>query len=210
MPANFDKWGPIIGGSGVLSLWVWLAVQTTRCLRVIAIPYKRRTVWLIKILALVVGASGVVGILLDAKIPWLLAAIPGAVIVLVAIREPVADIIPPKPIQDASAYESAWQEYRRLRRVSLRWGLLPLTACLVVFFIFVIFGFGKKLPDSAWSALIAIWFTVLVALSLVASVREWKWYHWPCPRCGCSFRGVWRWWLPKHCVYCGLPREKRK
>lgn len=192
----------------MVSAWVWLAVQTTSCLRVIAIPYKRRTVWLIKLLALIVGAGGVVSVLLDAGIPWFLAAVPGGVVVLVAIREPVVDIIPPRPIQDTSAYKSAWREYHRLRRVSIRRGLLPLAVCVLSFFIFVLLGFGKKLPESVWSGLIATWFIVLVASSLVASVREWKWYHWPCPRCGCSFRGAWRWWLPKHCVYCGLPREK--
>jgi len=208
MPVGFGKWGPIIGGVIVLPVWVWTAVQTTKCLRVItrhSIPYKRRTVWLIKILALVVGAGGVVGVLLDAGIPWFLAALPAGLIVFFAVREPVAEIIPPKPIQDTSAYESAWREYHRSRRIGRRWGSLPLTVFL---FVFVLFALGQKLPESVRSALLAVCFMALVASSVVAAVHQWKWYHWPCPRCGCSFRGVWRWWLPKHCVYCGLPREK--
>lgn len=203
----------MIGGAVVLPVWVWMAVQTTKCLRVItgnSIPYKSRTVWLIKILALVGGAGGIVGSLLDAGIPWLLAAVPAGLIVFFAVREPVAEIIPPRPIQDSFAYESAWREYHRLRRIGIRWGLLPLTIFVFVFLIFVLFSLGQKLPESVWFALLAICFTALVASSAVAAVHQWKWYHWPCPRCGCSFRGTWRWWLPRHCVYCGLPREKRK
>jgi hypothetical protein len=40
------------------------------------------------------------------------------------------------------------------------------------------------------------------------SLKQLKWLRWPCPRYGCAFRGFWgRPWLPKNCVYCGLPRE---
>jgi hypothetical protein len=213
LPVNSDKWGEIIGGVVVLPLWVWIAVQTTKCLRVItrySIPYKRRAVWLIKILALVVGAGGVVGISLDAGIPWFVAVVPAVLIVFFAVREPVAEIIPPKPTQDAPTYESAWREYYRLRRVGIRWVLLSLTPVLFVLFIFVLFTPGQRLPESVWSALITMCFMAVIASSVVSFVHQWKWYRWPCPRCGCSFRGAWRWWLPKHCVYCGLPREERK
>ena len=47
----------------------------------------------------------------------------------------------------------------------------------------------------------------LLLSMFVSAYNQWKWMRWPCPRCGCAFRGYWtRPWLPKQCVYCGLPR----
>jgi hypothetical protein len=60
-----QKWLVTIASLIVLPPWVWLAVRTKNCLQVItvrSIPFPKRTIWLIKILALIIGAGGVFGV----------------------------------------------------------------------------------------------------------------------------------------------------
>jgi hypothetical protein len=112
-------WVRLLGPLLVFPWWVWLSVRTTRCLRVITrgtIPYSKRTVWLIKILALIVGAGGVAGALVDFGAPWFLVIVPAGIIFFFSVTEDVSEVVPPKPIQDPSAYQSAWREYWQLRR----------------------------------------------------------------------------------------------
>ena len=183
-----------------------MAVRTKHCLQIItmhSIPYSKRTIWLIKILALIVGAGGIFGAIAEVGMPWFLAILPSGTVIFFALRESVQEIVPPKPVQDASAYQSSWQQYRHLRSTymrSWRWfGAAFLTLILIS-------ALADKLPKTIQIGLFAFCLVALIASVAVISVKRLKWSRWPCPRCGCSFRGSWRPWLPRRCVYCGLPR----
>jgi len=67
-----QKWLPAIASLVVLPPWIWLAVRTKNCLQVItvhSIPFPKRTIWLIKILALIIGAGGVFGVTTELGTP---------------------------------------------------------------------------------------------------------------------------------------------
>ena len=204
----------LIPASIVVSLWIWVAVRTKGALQVLSrgvVPYSRRTIWLLKILALIVGGGGAMGLANDLGAPWLLAIVPAGLILFFAVREKVTELVPPKPLQDVSAYQMAWQEYDRLRKAymrSLLWfGVAFLTLILASA---LAASWSNKLPQSAQKSLVAIFFTFWVASSVFLGFTQMKWYRWPCPRCGCAFRGLWaKPWLPKRCVYCGFEREER-
>jgi len=208
--SQMDKIGLSAAGLLVCPAWVWLAVRTSQCLRVITghtIPFSRRKIWLIKILALIVGAGNVGGILIGIGVPWLLALLPAAIIVFLSLKENVSEVVPPKPTQDPAVYESAWREYERLRASYRRAGLGFVTAFLLI--IPVVF-IAEKLPPYIQTSLFAVCLVAFLVSIAGMSVSQWKWFHWRCPRCGCSFRGEWGWlWLPKKCVYCGLPRREK-
>ena len=206
-PHFLEKWLPLVAPIVVLPPWIWLAVRTKHCLQIISnrtIPYPRRTIWLIKILALIVGAGGVMGGAAEVGMPWFLAILPAGVVVYFAFRENVQEIIPPKPNQDASPYQSSWQMYRHLRSDYIRsWRWLGGTGAMLI----LLMAFADKLPNPIQVGLFAFCLVAVLASSAVMSLKQLKWLRWPCPRCGCAFRGLWRLWLPKKCVYCGLPRE---
>jgi hypothetical protein len=64
----------------VLPPWIWMAVRTLRCLQIItvhSIPFAKRTIWLVKTLALIVGVGGLFGAIVQVGMLWLL-AIPHA------------------------------------------------------------------------------------------------------------------------------------
>ena len=64
----FEKLTHAIAAFVVLPLWTWLAVSTQQCLRVITrrtIPFSKRTIWLVKVFSLVIGAGGVFGLVSD-------------------------------------------------------------------------------------------------------------------------------------------------
>jgi hypothetical protein len=206
---EMEKIGPLLAGLFVCPPWVWLAVRTDQCFRIItghSIPFRRQTIWLIKILALIVGAGNVAGVLIGIGTPWFVASFPAAIVIFFALRDKVSEIVPPKPPQDPYAYESAWEEYDRLRAsfrhswlgfigVSVTIALVALAAeqqsRLIQFTLF-----------AGCAVALLVWFVMM-------NIRQWKWLRWRCPRCGCSFRGQWRFWLPKNCVYCGLPRRDK-
>jgi hypothetical protein len=126
--------------------------------------------------------------------------------VLFSLRENVAEVIPPKPVQDPAFYQAAWQEYWRLCHAYRRSGLGFGAAVLLLFLVVL---FGEKLPRPLGVSFLVICLIALVLSIGFMSSYQWKWLRWRCPRCGCAFRGVWgRLWLPRHCVYCGLPRQK--
>jgi hypothetical protein len=207
-PQILDKWLPLLAPLPIFPPWIWLAVRTRHCLQVISthtIPYTRRTIWLIKILALIVGAGGVAGAAAAVGIPWFFAILPAGVVAFFALRENVKEIVPPKPNQDASAYQSSWQRYRRLRRDYMRsWRWFVCTGLSLI----VLAAFTDKLSNPIRVGLFALCVVAVLASIAVMSLKQLKWLRWPCPRCGCAFRGLWwRPWMPKNCVYCGLPRE---
>lgn len=191
----------------VCLLWISLAVRSEQCLRFIsrsAIPYTRRTIWLLKILALIIGAGGIVGLAVSLGTPWFLAVLPGGIVVFFALRENVQDVVPLKPPQDVASYQLAWQEYSRLRNFYMRsWIWFGTTFGILVLAVMV----SSKLPQVLQLSLLGICFVAVVASMFVTSFNHYKLQRWPCPRCGCAFRGLWgRPWLPKRCVYCGLAR----
>lgn len=207
---HIQRVAPLIAALVVVPLWVWLAVRTATFLKAItrnSIPFRKRTVWLVKILALIVGAGNTVGVLADLGVPWLLAVVPAGIIIFLSLREKVEEIVPPKPIQAPVLYQSAWRIYWRLhhgyRRSWLWFGAAFVLIILTHFW-------NGKLPNSIQNALAAICVLALLCSIAFVNLNGWRLFHWPCPRCGCSFRGAWgRPWLPKHCVYCGLPRPER-
>lgn len=203
------NWAQALGGLVVSAVWSCMALQTTRCLRLITrgtIPYRKRTIWLMKILALIVGAGGVAAVLFDLGAPWFLAIVPAGIIVYFSLAENVAEVIPTKPVQDAVAYWSAWRENRRLR-IAYRRSSIAFAAS--IFLVILLTFLGGRLPPFVQAALFVACGIAFLVSVVVMSFSHWRWLHWPCPRCGCSFQGAWaRPWQPKHCVYCGLPRDE--
>ena len=202
-------WAQALSGLVVSAVWSSMALQTTRCLRLITrgtIPYSRRTIWLIKILAIIVGAGGVAGVMVNLGAPWFLAIIPAAIIAYFSLTEKVVEVVPAKPLQDPAAYQSAWREYRRLRLANRRSSIgFALSILAIVLLIFI----GWKLPPFAQTATFAACGTALLVSVVATSFTQWNWLHWPCPRCGYSFQGQWvKLRQPKQCVYCGLPRDE--
>jgi hypothetical protein len=203
-----QKWLPLIASVVVLPPWIWLAVRTKNCLQIItvrSIPFPKRTIWLIKVLALIIGAGGVFGAATKLGMPWFLAIVSSAAVIFFAVRERVEEVIPPKPVQDASAYRSSWEQYRKLRSAYVRSSIWPGAAFLALV---LLSAFADKLPNAIQIALFAFCLVALIATGAAAGLKKFQWLRWPCPRCGFAFRGFWgRPWMPKNCVYCGLPRE---
>jgi len=84
----------------VLPPWIWMAVRTQHCLQIItvhSIPFAKRTIWLLKTLALIVGVGGLFGATVQVGMPWLLAILPGGITVFFALKESVQEVVPPKP-----------------------------------------------------------------------------------------------------------------
>lgn len=203
-----DKWVPLVAPLLVLPPWIWMALRTGHSLRIISgrtIPYSRRTIWLIKILALIVGAGGVLGAAVQLGMPWVLAILPAGAVVSFAFRENVQEIAPPKPTQDTLTYQSSWQQYQRLRSDYMRsWRWFATAGVTLI----LIAAFGDGLPKAIQIGLLALCSLAVLTSIAMMTLKQLKWLRWPCPRCGCAFRGLsWRPWLPKKCVYCGLPRE---
>jgi hypothetical protein len=202
-------WAQALAGLAVSAVWSCMALQTTRCLRLITratIPYRKRTIWLMKILALIVGAGGVAGALIDLGAPWFLAIVPAGIIVYFSLSEKVAEVVPAKPMQDAVTYRTAWREYRRLR-ISYQRSSIGFAAIILLIILLTLSGW--RVPPFAQVALFAACSIALLVSIVAMSFSQWKWLHWPCPRCGCSFQGQWvKLRQPKQCVYCGLPRDE--
>src|SRR5215471_17764173 len=147
----------IIGPLIVVSVWVWVAVRTKQAANLISsgtIPFSKHVLWLLKILALIVGGGGAMGLAQELEAPLFLVILLGGVIVFFAVRENVQEIIPHKPTQDPSAYEAAWQEYYRLRKRSLLWFMAyPL---LIAIFMLISIS-SDKLPESVQIGLFGLW-----------------------------------------------------
>lgn len=72
----------------------------------------------------------------------------------------------------------------------------------------IVAAFADRLQNALQIGLISFFMVALTATGVVAGLKQLKLIRWACPRCGCAFRGFWgRPWMPKNCVYCGLPRE---
>lgn len=203
-----QKWLAAIASLVVLPPWIWLAVRTKNCLEVItahSIPFPKRVIWLTKILALIIGAGGLFGVATEFGVPWLLASMPSATVILIALGERVVHVIPPQPAQDASAYRCAWEQSRRLRssyRRSLTW---PGVAFLSLIIVLVL---ADSIPNAVQLGLFSTSIAALTVAGMAAGLKQLRLMRWACPRCGCAYRGLWgRPWMPKSCVHCGLPRE---
>jgi hypothetical protein len=201
---------PLIAGLLVYPVWIWLAIRTKHCLQIVtgrSVPFSKRTIWLVKLLALFIGAGGVFSAVNTLGVPWFLAALPAGFIVYLAMQENVQDLVPPKPPQDAATYLLAWTEYWRLRKTAHQsWSWFGAAFIMVI----LLGRFGDGLSHPVQIALVATCISAVIGSIVVINVKQLKWMRWPCPRCGCSFRGFWgRPWLPKRCAYCGLPREEK-
>jgi hypothetical protein len=206
--ARIGYLGPLLAGFVVCPLWVWLAVRTKQCLQVItshSIPFIKRKIWLIKILALIVGAGNVSGVLAEIGAPWYLAMVPAGIVAYFSLGEDVSEIIPPTPIQDGAVYQLAWREYWRLRDSFRRAGLAFVAAFVSTM---VVLLADARLPHFVQIVLFTACLVALFVSIAVMSFNRLLWLHWRCPRCGCSFSGAWgnNLWLPKKCAYCGLAR----
>jgi hypothetical protein len=203
-----SRWGPIIAGVVVCPPWVWFAVRTQNCLRTITrrtVPFPARTIWLLKVLGIIVGAGNVGGVLSAIGLPWPLALVGAGAVVFVALRERVTDIVPARPPQTVPAYQSSWQEYRCLRK-NARYSLIAVGISFVALMV-VMATAESHFSGTAQTALSVGFLIAWVALMFIGGYHDWRLRRWPCPRCGRAFRGFWALpWMPKRCVYCGLPR----
>ena len=187
--------------------WIWLAVRTKQFLQAItrhSIPFSKRTIWLIKILALIIGAGNVFGILLDLGASWLVAILPACIIIALSLRENVSQVTHVKLVQGTSSYESHWADYRRLRS-AYKLSVLILLGIFVSLMLATIVV--NVLPPTIGIVTSVVLLTGLGASVGFVAFTSWKWSFWPCPRCGYAFRGRMSLWLPKNCVHCGLPRN---
>src|SRR5271156_1173073 len=207
--AGFEqKWLSAIGFLLVIPPWVWMAVRTTASLQFVTAhktPFPTRTIRLMKVLALIVGAGGVFGAAIELGMQWYLAFLPAGTVVFFSLKENVREIVPPKPVQDAAAYQSTWKQYRTLRSAyaqSLIWfGVAFLSAMLIL-------TLADKIPNPIGTVLFDLCLAAVLLSLVMSGVRQLKFFHWPCPRCGCAFNGVWnRLSFPRKCAYCGLPRD---
>ena len=135
---------------------------------------------------------------------WYFAAVPAVTVVFFALREKVEEVVIPRPPRTKTSYLPAWENYRRLRRsVILSYVGIAALFCGVVLASML----ESALPAPAEKSILV--FLGLIFLGVLANLyyRFWKFSHWPCPRCGHLFRGLWGFpWLPKRCRYCGLGR----
>jgi len=112
----------LLGALLVCPPWFWLAVGTDQCLRFLtrqSVPFTKRTVWLIKILALMSArkCSG------NSSRPWhslVSGDRYGRHNHFFSVRESASEVVPPTPRPDPPAYQPAWQEYWHLRHVYTR------------------------------------------------------------------------------------------
>src|SRR5208282_3568965 len=73
----------------------------------------------------------------------------------------------------------------------------------------LVVSFADKVHRNVQVVLFVFCAVAFLSSMIVISIRQLKWLRWPCPRCGCAFRGVWwRPLMPKNCVYCGLPKQE--
>jgi hypothetical protein len=198
---------PVVLTVAVCAAWVWLSVRTSDCLRVITrgtALYSRRTVLLIKIVATVVAAPNVAGAAASFGANWFLDGFLGGVVVLLAVLDKAVEISPATPPQMPSSYSESWQQYLGLRKQLVIYALI-LIGLVVASFLTAV-ALGTRLTEHASTVL--FWsVSCLATLTFVGyAYNTWKFTYWPCPRCGCRFRGPFSWALPKKCSHCGLPQ----
>jgi hypothetical protein len=185
-----------------------MAVRSANCLRFLTggrSPYTKRTIWLLKILAVIVGAGGAGGVASDLGLPWYLAVLPTAAVIYFAFTEKVRERVPQKPLQDASAYQASWELYWRLRRAYVRswiWFGLAIPSTILIMFV------AGDLPAAIRESLFLFCIVAVFVSLAYTGGTQWDFFRWPCPRCGCAFNGLWqRPWFRKKCAHCSLPRE---
>jgi hypothetical protein len=59
-------------------------------------PFPKRTIWLIKILAQIVGAGGVFEVLADLTSPWYFAVESAGSVIFLGLKENVQEVVPSK------------------------------------------------------------------------------------------------------------------
>ena len=156
-----QKWPSAIGYCLVLPAWIWMAVRTKDCLRFVTghrIPFPVRTIWLMKWFALILGAGGVAAAATDLGMPWYLALLPSAIVLLVALKEEIREIIPAKPDQGMAAYRSSWKQYWKLRSAYKRSLLWASGAFL---FTISVLALGRMLPQTIGQVTLGLCFAAV-------------------------------------------------
>jgi hypothetical protein len=188
-----------------------MAVRTKAFLELITshrIPFSKRTIWLAKILALIIGAGGVFAALDTLGSTWYLALLPTGAVIFFAFSEHVQEVIPAKPSQDAATYRSSWGRYRALRSAYVRsfgW-VAGAFLCLIL-----TAEVANKFQGAVQTILTIVCLVALLFSLSMNTAGALRFFRWPCPRCGCAFNGIWigpR--FPKKCAYCKLPREENE
>jgi hypothetical protein len=191
----------------VYPLWIWLAIRTCDVLRFVTgknIPFGKHTIWLIKILALIIGAGGTLGAPTEIGLSWHFGIVPAGLIIFFSLTEKVNEITFPRPQHDAAAYQAGWNEYRRLRAKGAR---AYLASGIVLIAFVVVARLGENITKRFEIAIVVFAVVALLAAFALMCSAQWQLIHWPCPRCGCAYRGLWiSFFMPKRCRNCGLPR----
>jgi hypothetical protein len=177
-----EKFGRAVMELLVCGVWVWVAIETSRSLRSLTsntIPISKRTIWLVKILALIVGAGGVMGALFEIGLAWYFAAVPAVAVVVFALREKVEEVVISRPPRTTASYLPAWESYRRLRR-----NVFLSYAGIAVSFVGVVLAsmFEKTLPPPVEKSIPVV--LGLIFLGLLANLyyRVRKFSHWSAMR----------------------------
>lgn len=97
-------------------------------------------------------------------------------------------------MSEATDCTGAWAEYRRLLRVYAFTLLGFVPFCLTVAYLSLKF-FGTPVVGFVIGI---VWMGAFLLLSF-------RFFNWPCPRCGGRFRPIWL-FPAKHCCHCGLRR----
>jgi hypothetical protein len=206
--SSLETWLGALTQLLLFSPWVWMAVRTKDFLQFVTahrVPFPKRTIWLAKIFALILGSVGVFAALDTIGLPRFLSLLASGAVVFFTFMEDVQVVLPPKPAQDAGTLHASWKQYRELRGAYVRTFVWVGAALLCLVLTFAVSG---ELPESVRTILIAGCLLVLLFSVSMNTAGALRFYRWPCPRCGCAFNGFWiRPWFKKKCVYCGLPRE---
>ena len=126
-------------------------------------------------------------------------------VVLLAVLDKPVEISPETPPQLRSSYIESWRQYVGLRKQLVIY-VLVLIGLVVASFLTAV-ALGTRLTEQASTVLFWSVFSLATVTFLGYAYHAWKFTYWPCPRCGCRFRGPFSLVLPKKCSHCGLPRR---
>jgi hypothetical protein len=190
----------------VCAVWVLASARTTVVLRNItrrSVAHTRRLVWLIKIIAMIVGAGTIFGLSTDFGLHWLLGGFLSTLVVLFALTDKVEAIVPTPPPQNRLAYSRAWQEYKRLRKDAV----IPAILLVLLGLSWIALTAELQTRLTSHTLNILFWIVIFAAIVLLVTgtYNGWKLTYWACPRCGHCFRSLWvASIMPKQCNHCGL------
>ena len=198
----------VAGSFLVVSVWLVVCVRTTACLRATTrntVAHSLFMVWAVKICALIICVGSAFSLTSTLRWHWVLGSVLAGLVIFFALLDKVRVITPPVPPQSREAYSRAWQEYRRLRKITWLAGIAFLLA--VVMALMSIVELLPRVPSGIFDSLFVTLAALAVVLFFVNIQNEWKLRYWACPRCGHRFRSLWVGSvMPKSCNHCRLAR----